>query len=343
MPSTTIDPRREARRLIADYDRDTLELLACDPVDTVRELLSIPITFRPASRTGGSCGVDGSYDPGPPARIFVAEDTIASRQAFTVLHELGHHLVENDDTLNEIGLTAEAQRVEEVANAVAAAILLNDDLVDTHLSRSPPTPEQIAALFEASEASRSACCVAAAQRLTRPGCVMLATDTGVARFTAHHIATNFRVARNSTQDDTSIVRRASANSGRSVSGMSHVNFASGHPSGELHARAYGCEDGWVFAVFIEDTIDPWAPPTALHIPTPAQYGETYECINCDATFWSAQAPCSTCGSPVHEGRNACGRCNCRPGGKGRACQGTCGLLKPEHQFPDGGDICVDCI
>src|SRR5690554_2961576 len=75
MPSTTIDPRREARRLIADYDRDTLELLACDPVDTVRELLSIPITFRPASRTGGSCGVDGSYDPGPPARIFVAEDT----------------------------------------------------------------------------------------------------------------------------------------------------------------------------------------------------------------------------------------------------------------------------
>lgn len=339
MPSTTVDPRSAALHLIAHLDATAVELLATDPVEAVEELVGIPITFRPGSAGGSACGVDGSYDPGPPARIFIADDIMPTRRAFTVLHEYGHHLVEDDDQLNELGLTDGDRRIEEVADAVAAALLLNADLVEHYLTSTPPTAAQVADLFDATEASRSACCVAAAQRLGRHGCVMLVTDDGVARFTAHQIGTPWRVARSTAQGTASIVHHAGG-SGATVTRRSPVTFANGNDSSPLFAQAHRCPDGWIFAVFVDDTIDPWAPKEGLHLPAEVDFGTEYECPHCDMTFTTGAAPCRKCGTPVHE---QCGRCACRVEVKSRRCEGPCGLMKPEHQFDVGSVYCVDCV
>ena len=338
MPSATIDPRAVAVRLTRQIDSDIVELLAIEPVETIEAFFDIPILFRPGGAKPGGCGVHGAYDPGPPARIFIADDILPTRRAFTALHELGHHLIEHDDELNDIGLTHDDQRIEEVADAIAAALILNDKLVAAHLTVQPPTARQVADLFQATMASRSACCVAAAQRLGRHGCVILGKPDGTAHFIAHQIATPWRVARGTPQGGESIIARSAARQGAAISARTSVTFAGGNRSSELWATAFGAQDGWVYAVFVSDTIDPWAPKAGLHLP-PArgEFGEEYECARCDVAFTSGGAPCKKCGSPKHD---VCGRCVCQP--KTRVCAGPCGLLVPEHLFPNGGTICVDC-
>ena len=335
-----IDPRGEARRLLAQVDPADLDVLATDPVTALGVLFDITITTRPPSLPGPGCPVDGTYRPGPPPHIFVADDVTAARQRFTVLHEWGHHLIEHDDYLNDLEISDAERSDENICNEVAATVLLPDDIVDKTLPAGVFTAEHVAALFDNVSASRMACCVAAARRLASPGCVILGTADGTAEFTAHHPATPWRIARGTSQGPDSLLAKAARSSLGKARGVTKARFATGTSSGHLHGDAFAADDGWVFAVLIADSHSPWAGSLNLGLTDTGPDGTEIECPHCGegSTVWSA--PCRRCGDHVCP---RCQRCSCEPGPTPtRRCQGSCGLMKPPNQFRSGSLVCVDC-
>lgn len=282
----------------------------------------------------GTCSIDGAYRPGPPPRIEFATDTSARRRHFTLLHELGHHLIELDPVLADFDGTDTERRDEDICNRIAARLLIPagivEDVVDGY-----PTAETVIELQQRTRASRAACCVAVAELLRHPGCVMFGWSDSIVQFAAHHPATQWRVARGTDQGNDSVL----ANPGRRL--RAPVRFSGGNPSGDLWVDSAVDDEGRVFAVFVDDTISPWAPDGGLHLPTvtgPAY--EEAECSRCDTAFQGYGAPCRRCDGYTCPD---CGRCSCPLGaGEERRCDG-CTMKRPPERFPDGGDFCDDCV
>ena len=166
MRSQRIDPHAEAGRLLDEQiPGDLHDDLVHDSIATIELLFDgLSVTRRPPSPSGDGCGVDGTYNPGPPPRIVIADDVVPARQVFTVLHELGHHLIENDGPLNELNISGDDRRDEAICNEVAASLLIPPDVGDRYISANF-TAADVAELHANVQASRSACCVAA----VRPG------------------------------------------------------------------------------------------------------------------------------------------------------------------------------
>lgn len=330
-----IDPAAQARRLLEQVDVSYLADLADDPATTVEVLFDVEVTSRPPSPPGQGCAVDGSYRPGPPPRILVADDVTIGRRRFTILHELGHHFIENDDYLNDLPLDEEARRDEEICNEVAAMVLLPDDVVERTLPARAFTAADVAALYSVVGASRMACCVAAARRLRVPGCVILGRADGTADFIAHHPATPWRIARGTPQGEDSMLARAGRTG--SARGVTRVRFAGGNRSGNVHADAFAANDGWIYAVVIADSHSPWETGLNLGLTDTGVEPEGIECSHCGeaSTVWTA--PCRVCGDWRCPN---CGRCSCPVGPQPRLCP-SCGLLKAPNLFEDQA-TCLDC-
>jgi hypothetical protein len=334
-----IDPYAEAVRLLAGIDQDFLPDLAADPLTTIELLFEdLTVKRRPPSPPGSGCAVDGTYHPGPQPRILVADDVTPARQRFTLLHELGHHLIENDDRLNDLEISDRERRDEDICNEVAAAVLLPKEVVDAALPAGKFTAKDVAALYDERRASRMACCVAAARRLRRPGCVILGSEDGTADFTAHHPATAWRIARGTQQGDDSILASAARSATRASRGVTSVRFASGHRSGNMQGDAYQAEDGWVFAVIVDDTHAPWGAGLHLGLTDTGAPVEEIECIHCGEVTKVWTKACAKCGDRVCW---KCNRCSCPVGPAPKVCQG-CHLLKGPNLFQDGSEVCVDC-
>lgn len=220
-----IDPTAEAQRLLEQIDDIDLDELAADPAIAVEVLFDVVVTPRQPQMRSEGCAVDGTYDPGPPPCIRVADDVAASRQRFTILHELGHHLIEHDAHLNDLPISDADRRDEAICNEVAASVLIPADLVDRVLISGVLEAEHVAALKNATWASREACCVAAARRLRVPGCVILGRPDGTAVFTAHHLATPWSIARGTPQGRDSLLYKAARRRSRRAR---DVTRCSGH-------------------------------------------------------------------------------------------------------------------
>jgi Zn-dependent peptidase ImmA (M78 family) len=326
----------QARRLVAALDPWVVELLATEPAETVEQLLGIQVVFRPEAAVRSGCSVDGSYQEGPPPRITVATSASAGRRNFTVLHELGHDRARNDPEVVNL-LAAEpdggGQLEELIADAVAAELLLPDTLVNEVIGERGPTAAEVADLFGRSQASREACCVRAAQRITGAGYVMLA-EGGTARFTAT-ANTPYRVARGTPQGEDHLVAQA-ARVGV-ARGEARVRFRSGAWGDPMHADAVA-RDGYVFAVFVAGRAA-WQPLSILsERPGPVQYQGS--CGFCHDDFSTWKRPCSACGDPFCP---SCGRCSCAPAtARGsRECT-SCHLVQPGHLFRGTSTVCADC-
>ena len=332
-----IDAHAQARRLLGQVDRDFLDKLAADPFSTIPVLFDgVTVALRPP-RPQGSCDIDGSYHPGPPPRITVADDVALSRQRFTALHELGHHLLWHDAELNDLSISDTERADEAICNEVAATVLLPTDLVDQFLQPGAFTARDVAALFQGRElASRAACCVAAVRRLHHRGCVMLGRPDGTADFIAHQLGTPWRIARGTPQGAASLLV-AAARSGH-ARGITRVRFASGKVSGEVHADAFDVGDGWILMVVVADAYSPWEKGLRFATIEDRAPTEVIECPRCDHAFTAWWAPCRECGEVKCP---QCHKCGCIQRVPERLC-GCCGLLKAENLFRAGSDICVDC-
>jgi len=334
-----INPYNEAQRLIGPLDAALLPDLAEDPFTAIEVLFDgLTVVLRPPTGDSSECGIDGTYQPGPPPRIEVSNDVAPARQRFTALHELGHHLIELDEELNDLSISDLNRRDEAICNEVAASILLPGDLVDRVLTAGAVTAAEVLQLHdEAASASRAACCVAAVRRLHHRGCVLVGTEDGMVAFAAHHLATPWRIAPGTEQGSSSLLARA-ARDGH-ARGVTQLRFASGGESGEVHADAQRAGDGWIVLVAVIDAYSPWEKGLSFPTADDSAPRETVECPRCDHAFTAWWPPCKVCGD--HRCPQ-CKKCSCQVTVTERFCQG-CTMLRPESQFPGGGVYCVDCI
>lgn len=332
--------------LVASLEENEPELfqrLREAPFETVSSWPGI--TFKVYELGGGGargsrCSVYGYYlENREPREIGVARAASARRMNFTALHELGHHLQPDHP---EVGLALaelddEWRSLEDrICDAFASEVLLPDDLVSSHLlaDRLGPTANQIIELFHATDASRAACCVRAAQHLRVEGWVIL-TDLGGTVIFAAGANHPFRLAPGTEQPDSSIVSLAGRTG--AAQGLSAVTYPSGKSSPHFNTDAVA--DGeYVFAV-LSLGATPWNPqpvPRALQRPN----GAPSSCLDpgCGHEWISFDDPCGKCGERECP---RCERCACIPVVDQRLCR-ECYLPKPAVLFEDAGEVCRDC-
>ena len=175
MTATQAEVRRQAKAIASRIELMHPGALARLSRDAIAELSTWPeiqINWIPDPEVGDGCSVAGSYnsDAAPPALCIALSASVGRRQ-FTALHEVAHHIQQNDLELGAAIMTsADADGLEEGAcNLFAATTLLPEEIVDRYIDARGPSAADVVDLFNATQASRAACCASAAERLRIPG------------------------------------------------------------------------------------------------------------------------------------------------------------------------------
>ena len=284
----------------------------------------------------GSCSVAGYYasDATPPTLNVAASASVRRRQ-FTVLHELGHHLQQTNVALGSaVFAHGDSMSFEDAAcDAFASRILLPTELVDAHIGDRGPTADAVAALFASSSASRAACCVRAAERLSS-GAVVLLDDTGTVNFAAARGV--YPPARGTSQRGTPLIDAmlAADDPGRLITRETRIAYRTGGTSDVMYGQAAWC-DGYVVAVLATDSV-PWQAFAVPKSGTATYATEWDDCEVCGTNF-QVTARCKTCKGPLCPNRH----CDCSTA-RNRTCM-NCFLVLAPTRFDPGKDICRDCL
>lgn len=330
------NPKHIGEELAAGLSEDLRERLAQDPFQTIPEAFSLDVVPVPPGAGDGECSCDGMLDS-TGRRILVAETPFSRRSLFTVLHEVGHHLLwGSEDLLSAVySLDPGGQGrlpEERVCDALAAAILVPEGLTKQLVSEGDITADTFVKLFDRSMGSREACAVRLAQQLRCDGHVMLAKPDGTAVFTAS--VGSYPVAREVLQGD----RHITVAAGRRGHARweTYVRYRSGRErpmwgDALLHER-------FVFAILAESP--QWSVDglTVHHNARDRAAPVEYQCERCGEDFETFDRPCRKCEVPTCP---ACGRCSCEPTGAEKFCK-LCGLLHPATSFPAGSEVCEEC-
>jgi len=239
--------RRQAARLVGQLDEPVRDELRRNPNLAVEIYFGLTVIVGSAS----GCGLDASYDRRAQT-IRISEFASDSRRRFSCLHEFGHHLIATDDEIQDWlyarGGQHDAATEEQLADAIAATLILPDSVVEEHLT-SGWTVRSLAAFVADQEfASREACCVRAAQRLMKNGMVILSKGSDVLFSAPRNLP--FRIRRNARQADSSLFARA-ARTGFATASYESVNLG-GFVSGmQFDGQARTTADGYTFSVLTE--------------------------------------------------------------------------------------------
>lgn len=288
------------------------------------------------------CSVAGGYlDETDPPTVVVARSASYRRRGFTALHELGHHLQKTNLTLGQNLYTRhDNEAFEEFAcDAFAARVLLPDEQMANFIEPRGPTAPGVADMVRSSKASREACCVRAAERLTGIGAVVLLDVTGAVIFSATHGL--IPPARGSDQTTTPLVAAALRASATVERDDTFVAYRDGGRSELLYGQAVRCDDDYLIAILAADNAA-WRP---LALPRPdtgrSWFGSWWTCETCigDAPFQVREPPCPRCHQPQCPDGH-CG-CNAARAAKERLCD-RCHLLLGPSRFQGASTTCRDC-
>lgn len=297
------------------------------------------------------CSVAGTYYPATRDQlptIAVVRSMSGARDAFTVLHEFGHHIQRTDDDLiDALGdLDPDLSVVVEdaVCDHLASSILIPDETVARVVGTRGPTAPEVVELHSRTGASRAAVCVRAAQLLQRPGHVLLLDEDDRVQFSSSRSL--FPLRRRSDQSTASVIRRARASlreggSGRVTDNDTRFTYRDGAFEGEsLYAQSAAFDNGYLVVVAVLEK-PPW---TDTFVMPKAQTGpqtrwHTCERPGCGHEFQAWNGPHELCGVPECP---ECGYCGCTPGRVAeRDCPG-CFQRHPEAMFEDGSERCRNC-
>jgi hypothetical protein len=317
--------------LLAALTEDALAALAAHP--------DIDLRLVPESDTGAGCTVAGGYRHAQtPPTLLVTESLSRRRQAFTALHEFGHHLQQTDLDLGAALLDhADDQYLEEAACQIfASRVLLPDDLIGQVTPERGPDSTTVAAYYENSNASRAACCVRAAELLVGGGAVVLYGPDGVVD--ANASTGVIPPARGSDQSATPLVARALSRPGETVEHDNTFIAYSTGTSGPLYGHATWV-DGYLIAVLQTDNISwkPYAPPRTEQgtFTGPSKW---LTCDICLEEYTRSSDVCSTCRTPRCPKRH----CSCPGSARERRCPGACGLTLAKSRFANFEDPTTPC-
>ena len=309
-----------------------------DPCAVISTWSEVELRYVPAVETEGGCSVAGAYvwDTTPPV-LAVADAASPGRRAFTVLHELAHHIQQNDAGLAQTLLDAGngGRLLEEaVCDAFAASVLLPDDLVDQHIPAAGPSVYDIGDLNAASSASRAAVCVRAAQRLRSPGHVVLLDYDGTVQFAAAQGLPPVR--KRSDQSSVPVIQDALGF--RTAKGRTRLLYRDGIRGEELFVQA-GDLDGYIVAVLTTDR-PPWEDAFVLPSRETAPAAATWVCPNlgCGEEFESFGTSCPRCRVPKCP---ECSTCECPPAVAQKQCT-TCFQVQSAHGFEGNSTVCESC-
>ena len=171
------------------------DLRAEDPTIAV-EVHFGPLACQPMPRSKlsqGSCSIDGLYVPEVDVKpwIIYADDVHKDRVRFTIMHELGHHLLATiaaallDDIDAIAGSGERAITVEEaVCHRLAGRILVPDPVLASGIGDNLVVPEHVVKVHELAAASWEAVVVRVAETMPNAGAVVLVRDSATVAFCA---------------------------------------------------------------------------------------------------------------------------------------------------------------
>lgn len=167
-----------ARRLVDAIEADVRADLREHPQSAIE--LRFQLTVQPATsftERGAHGWCDGMSVT--EAGIILYRATGSRRENFTLVHELAHHLIaQDDDCPSWLGDQHDPPALEEeICDLIAARLLIPDDTITWALNNGPPSADTVAVLYENTVASRSACAIAVASRIPCDGFVLL-TERG---------------------------------------------------------------------------------------------------------------------------------------------------------------------
>ncbi|HUY48404.1 MAG TPA: ImmA/IrrE family metallo-endopeptidase [Streptosporangiaceae bacterium] len=171
---------RHARRILGRLTQEDREAVAANPKQALTACFGLRVREQSALAhrrgAGGWCDGISFLDDGV---IVYAPSPFSRRENFTLGHELGHKLTEDDDdALNWIADHDDPGReLERLCDRIAAELLLPAALVTQVLDHQAPAAAHVRAIYEASAASEVVCAIALAQRLPCQGAVII-MDTG---------------------------------------------------------------------------------------------------------------------------------------------------------------------
>lgn len=306
--------------------------------------MGLRLVAADAAETSETCSCDGFYIPEPYApspTILYAPTPRSRRESFTLVHELGHHLIRLDDGL--LSAIADADegrdRIEErICDAFAGRVLIPDDSVRVILNGEHPRAAHVTQLFNSCNGSLEACVVRLAEHLPCDGYIaLLDRSTYTLRFASASPECGYSWGRGSKIPMNHSAWSA-ARSG-SFNGEGEVVWASGQRknmwldavgNGPLVTAVFSANRYWGGAglSILSDASITKAMPTFM--------GGT--CAHCGANVFGLRA-CDKCGDVKCR---RCGRCGCgAPTPLMKTCS-TCHMTKGKSQFHAGSLICRDC-
>lgn len=174
--------RSEARRIVEALEPVVRADVAADPLSAIE--VHFNFTVEPASSftvRGARGWCDGMSET--HSGLILYRSTPGRRQNFTLAHELAHHLVaEDDDCPSWLADQPDpAHLLEEVCDEIASQLLIADGHIRWAFDGRKPSAETVAALYETTVASRTACLIAVATRLPCDGFALLVDPDEPAR------------------------------------------------------------------------------------------------------------------------------------------------------------------
>ena len=329
--------------LLAHLTDDVRADLRNEDLATAIELYFGPIGFQPlpgARVARGQCATDGYYDSQiDPSRpwIIYADDVHETRIRFTILHELGHHLLVTVaagllDDIDVLGAGAGGaiHTEEAICHRFAGKLLVSDALLTEVIGTDRIKPQHMVAVHEKTTASWEAVAVRVAEVMPTAGAVVLLRDGETVAFCASSSRLDSAWwPRDSRLDPNGPLARGL--NLRQTARPEQYRFGLGY------ARAMFCDtlpvhDGLAIGVLSEKPSD--GSLSIIEEAEPAwkervQFCEWHPGVERDVGW------CNKC-----KGRKCpeCWRCGCNRPVQNPLCT-QCGLLKPTRS---GASMCRDC-
>lgn len=330
----------EIGRTLADTQpADERDALESDPWAAIPSIHGLTIDIV-SSIPGGGCSIDGRYDR-DAGRVEVVDRSSGRRMSFTLLHELGHHLLQTDDDcvghLLEVRQARQHAAEEDIADAFAAEILIPSAVADEVLGDSIIRASRVAALFERCPASRSACAVRAAHACRGNGYVMVSAGAEVIHAATFGDRWQYPIRRGTRQPDTSAIVMASQRASYRSQGRPHF------PSGATTPTDYNLDavtiDGFTFAIFSDKPFtNEWETPAPRQ--REPQEGPEVTCTDC-CEIGPSWRRCERCDAYACAACGSCPKCSFKKAKvKDKLCPG-CFQTRPIASFPDGAELCTD--
>lgn len=287
---------------------------------------------------GTECPIDGTYDP-ETTTIRYRRTGNTGRDNFTLLHELGHHLLAiNEQWCYDIAPALDranvGKTVEELLVSTFASRTLIPDDIAAQAFRRGVTAQAVAELNRTTEASATACLVRA---LSEPGhrLVMLTDHVGqpwFAQTTGEPWSPGTRTRQPAIE--AAAARAIDSDGNHRLDGGEGLRFGTGNTN---HRVVFDVNvDGSLVFVIVETT----AFDARIHNPRARDDSATWtlDCVaGCGNTFTTNESPgrCQTCGE------NKCPRCRGCECNQPAFCA-RCTLALPTARAHAGHALCEEC-